>query len=261
MKPHRRKTAATSQAMERREDAENVSGDARTPFTDNDNEDENNDAGRRRTSNRYINHATDELSPPPSSSSCTSSLASKVIVCFIMLWVVYTFVSRSFIFLVLVAVVVGGSVIYTLRNNIFPTYQLVGGGISDDDDLHSNNTNYPAEVEFHLQMERINREREESEQMVEEAARMMLEINRRHLEDFLTGHPAATYEEWIADLHPENVNNSGGDGAVDHRFYVETSDHRLLWNELRTLGDYEREFVPASSGKDSTSNGEEKEDP
>jgi hypothetical protein len=50
-----------------------------------------------------------------------------------------------------------------------------------------------------------------------------------HLFPFLRENPDATYEEWIASLHPDNADYS--DGRIDHRFYVEDSDHRLLWNE------------------------------
>ena len=74
---------------------------------------------------------------------------------------------------------------------------------------------------------------------------MMLDINRRHLEEFLITHPESTYEQWIAALHPENVEE--GSAMIDHRFYVEDSDHRILWNE-KIEG--EREFVPARSLKD-----------
>lgn len=97
-----------------------------------------------------------------------------------------------------------------------------------------------------LNMDRINREREESEAMVHEAARMMLEINRRHLTEYLITHPDATYEQWIGNLHPENVESAN---VIDHRFYVEDSDHRKLWNE--NLGE-ERQFVPARSVNDSS---------
>ena len=121
------------------------------------------------------------------------------------------------------------------------------------------------DAQMRLRMDRINREREESEAMVLDAARMMLDINRRHLSEFLITHPYATYEEWIAKLHPDNVttttttttttksnNGGGGDGnksqqpaiSIDHRFYVEDSDHRQLWNEM--IED-EREFVPVRS--------------
>ena len=36
-----------------------------------------------------------------------------------------------------------------------------------------------------------------------------------------------TYEDWIRDLHPENVHGN----VVDHRFYVRESEHRIIWNE------------------------------
>jgi hypothetical protein len=48
-----------------------------------------------------------------------------------------------------------------------------------------------------------------------------------HLSSFLFLHPYGSYEEWIQDLHPENVDR----GKLDLRFYVADSDHRLLWNE------------------------------
>jgi hypothetical protein len=38
----------------------------------------------------------------------------------------------------------------------------------------------------------------------------------------------ALFEDWLHEVHPENCNGL----AVDHRFYVEESDHRLIWNEL-----------------------------
>lgn len=100
--------------------------------------------------------------------------------------------------------------------------------------------------ELRMRMDRIDREREESEAMVHEAARMMMEINRRHLEKFIITRPGATYEEWISKLHPENVEDGLDGKIIDHRFYVEDSDHRILWNE--TIGE-EREFVPARSNQ------------
>ena len=112
------------------------------------------------------------------------------------------------------------------------------------------------DTQMRLRMDRINREREESEAMVADAARMMLDINRRHLSEFLITHPHATYEEWIGKLHPENVTSQDDNGnstttttnpSIDHRFYVEDSDHRMLWNEM--IGE-EREFVVARSLND-----------
>jgi hypothetical protein len=38
-----------------------------------------------------------------------------------------------------------------------------------------------------------------------------------------------SYEDWIRHCHPENTR----DGIfIDHRFYVEKSDHRMAWNRL-----------------------------
>jgi hypothetical protein len=59
-------------------------------------------------------------------------------------------------------------------------------------------------------------------------AECMKEVTN-HLAIFLVEHPAATYEEWIAAIHPDNAEFA--DGSIDHRFYVGESDHRWLWNE------------------------------
>ena len=56
-----------------------------------------------------------------------------------------------------------------------------------------------------------------------------------HLDKYLLARPKATYEEWVANCHPENCSNesSAAQGCleIDERFYHETSDHRLLWNQ------------------------------
>jgi len=73
-----------------------------------------------------------------------------------------------------------------------------------------------------------------------------------HLDEFLDSHDtnnnnsnntatatatatvAPSYEEWIQSVHPENVTDGTlltGLPQVDARFYVATSDHRLLWND------------------------------
>ena len=52
-----------------------------------------------------------------------------------------------------------------------------------------------------------------------------------HLEGFISAHSAATYEQWITDLHPENAKSTrGADESLDHRFYLESSDHLKMWN-------------------------------
>uniref|UniRef100_A0A7S1YMK9 Uncharacterized protein n=1 Tax=Grammatophora oceanica TaxID=210454 RepID=A0A7S1YMK9_9STRA len=68
--------------------------------------------------------------------------------------------------------------------------------------------------------------------------------------------PPVTYEEWIADLHPENAypamvadkavvrRPSSAPIEIDHRFYVQEADHRKLWNKL---ADDEHQIVPARS--------------
>ena len=65
---------------------------------------------------------------------------------------------------------------------------------------------------------------------------------QEHLSDFLKQHPYGTYEEWITDLHPDNVRESASDDGIDHRFYVEESDHRILWNEtiLNTINNSDK---------------------
>jgi hypothetical protein len=50
-----------------------------------------------------------------------------------------------------------------------------------------------------------------------------------HLEQFLQQRTFGSYEEWVAELHPENVYHNGKQ-TFDHRFYNEDSDHLRLWN-------------------------------
>jgi hypothetical protein len=59
-----------------------------------------------------------------------------------------------------------------------------------------------------------------------------------HLDSFLAQHhhpdngsSCCTYEEWIRDLHPDNV---ADDGTIDARFFATNSDHKLLWNQKTT---------------------------
>lgn len=91
--------------------------------------------------------------------------------------------------------------------------------------------------EFADRLEVVNTDLQEEAQrkdLVREAyAKCHAEI-QSHLTDFLDQQPDATYEDWIQDLHPDNVS----DGTllsdlkqIDFRFYVEDSDHRVMWNE------------------------------
>merc|ERR1712012_707332 len=51
-------------------------------------------------------------------------------------------------------------------------------------------------------------------------------------ESFLRKGSQGTYEQWIGELHPENLRTDVSDGevSIDHRFYIEGSDHLRLWN-------------------------------
>lgn len=135
------------------------------------------------------------------------------------------------------------------------------------DRLQKINLNLPAMIdqmerdqEVADQLDSLNRENaEESErkEMVREAERQSLEIMQEHLEEFLRENPRASYESWIAALHPDNVvegkllKGVTGSIEIDHRFFVTESDHRVLWNESisgRNDGD-RRNYVPARTPK------------
>ena len=67
-----------------------------------------------------------------------------------------------------------------------------------------------------------------------------------HLELYLNHNPRGTaYEDWVAALHPDNAEYA--DGSIDHRFYVEDSDHRLLWNKCMEERDLLERIVDANS--------------
>ena len=100
-------------------------------------------------------------------------------------------------------------------------------------------------------LERRNRDlrdEQEAREMMRVAGAACTEAIESHLESFLAIDPHATYEEWISDLHPENLHEGklleGMGKELDHRFYVAESDHRLLWN--KSLGGIRQEVVPRS---------------
>ena len=68
-------------------------------------------------------------------------------------------------------------------------------------------------------------EAEEARRASQEACRA---IQRDHLEQFLQANPGATFEAWIAMLHPENV-------TLDHRMKLPESSWIQMWNELRSV--------------------------
>jgi len=61
----------------------------------------------------------------------------------------------------------------------------------------------------------------------------------RHLDEWLqSNHARPTYEDWIADVHPENVKQRATSGPIiDPRMYLEHSFHRILWNTCTTRFD------------------------
>lgn len=75
-------------------------------------------------------------------------------------------------------------------------------------------------------------ERRDVQKVSEEACKNEM---RNHLEEFVKKNPNGTYEQWIEDLHPENLSDpkllKEMDKELDLRFYVEESDHLRLWNE------------------------------
>lgn len=89
------------------------------------------------------------------------------------------------------------------------------------------------------QLEGVNKgisEETARKDLVREATERCKAEIENHLREFLQSYPEGTYEEWIQELHPENVHEGSlfqDITEVDLRFYVEDSDHRLLWNKLR----------------------------
>lgn len=63
-----------------------------------------------------------------------------------------------------------------------------------------------------------------------EATEACLRAIISHLDNFIQNcdNCDAKYEDWIRDVHPENVDGF----SVDHRFYIKESEHLLIWNAL-----------------------------
>jgi len=53
---------------------------------------------------------------------------------------------------------------------------------------------------------------------------------KEHLSAFMQQAPRSNYEDWIADLHPENTQHPDSATGIDPRFYIEQSEHLQLWN-------------------------------
>jgi hypothetical protein len=76
--------------------------------------------------------------------------------------------------------------------------------------------------------------------IVEESRQQCMQIMEEHLERFLDSHPDASFEEWIADLHPQNATESGGDVVIDHRFLIPGNPWYAAFEEATST----REAVP-----------------
>mmetsp|Transcript_2278 Transcript_2278/g.3286 ORF Transcript_2278/g.3286 Transcript_2278/m.3286 type:complete len:176 (+) Transcript_2278:97-624(+) len=88
-----------------------------------------------------------------------------------------------------------------------------------------------------------NSQEEERKAICREAQEACLQALREHLESFLDEYPQGLYEDWVKEVHPDNVHHK----KIDHRFYVEASDHRKLWNYRLedSNGTVVRKYVPA----------------
>ena len=75
-----------------------------------------------------------------------------------------------------------------------------------------------------------NKEEQERKRLCREATALCLKEIHEHCTTYLREHPDdASYEEWIRECHPDNVEDDGR-ATIDHRFYVMDSDHRIIWN-------------------------------
>lgn len=106
-------------------------------------------------------------------------------------------------------------------------------------------------------LEKVNSETNEDVQRHQEriqAGEACLQAIKDHLHSFLSEHPEGTYEEWIEELHPENVaQHEESKLIIDHRFYVKESDHLILWNEtVRDGSTSSRQCVSARCSMSST---------
>ena len=88
------------------------------------------------------------------------------------------------------------------------------------------------------QLDRINTDtadEQERQTIRRQALEACMNAMTDHLMEFIREKPQGSYEEWICQLHPDNINGRleglTSTPMIDHRFYVADSDHRLLWNE------------------------------
>ena len=51
-------------------------------------------------------------------------------------------------------------------------------------------------------------------------------IIKQHLDEYLTKNEKATYEEWLRELHPNELKS---ETEIDTRYYMPESDHLEIW--------------------------------
>lgn len=146
----------------------------------------------------------------------------------------------------------------TIGNKTFDTALSIGGAaMKIGDALQSINLgklidDLEEKQAFADHLEQVNQDivdEQQRKELVREAEARCRATIIHHLHEFLVQFPLATYEEWISDLHPDNITpvkkKKGGDQeeeeigvqkedvhTIDHRFYVVDSDHRIIWNGL-----------------------------
>ena len=82
-------------------------------------------------------------------------------------------------------------------------------------------------------LNRENKQQAERLSLCREAQDACRQAIQEHLKSFLKEYPQGSYEDWIRDLHPDNVNEK--DNSIDPRFYVPDDHHRLIWNEAHPI--------------------------
>mmetsp|Transcript_32134 Transcript_32134/g.67986 ORF Transcript_32134/g.67986 Transcript_32134/m.67986 type:complete len:578 (+) Transcript_32134:183-1916(+) len=114
------------------------------------------------------------------------------------------------------------------------------------------------QIEKYNRMAEDKRDYQEMMRLKREAEEHCLNATIDHLLNFIKEKPDAKYHEWIEDFHPENVHDGalleGLGKTIDHRFFVEESDHRRLWNDnllthLDPNSSKGRDFVPARASQ------------
>ena len=164
------------------------------------------------------------------------------------------------------------------RRNIKQSFRKLGGAVNKKLNVAKWIDDLEHDQGLADQLDRVNKENaddQEGHDLCRQARDACVNNVREHLLEFLRDCPGATYEEWIGELHPDNV-NPRLDGLtqmpmIDHRFYVADSDHRILWNEyLNDLNDPTnmapvRQYVEArrsdnNAGMNSNTRREDEED-